>query len=301
MRRLRLALPWLVAAALLAAIAARVDLRATLDAARTADLRRWVPLALGFSALWLALDAVVLRGLFARAGAELSLGAMARVRAATYPWMALSFDLANAALVARVRRASGAPLVALAGAMLVHYACDLLALSSTAFAASLALDGPVVSVLRPLVLALALGALAVLAAARLGLSRLGRGPFATALAAYRASDLCRIVALRAGFYASFAAFVWGTLPCFGLQASFPDVLARMPLVQSAAALPIAPGGLGTAQAAMLALFAGFGPPERWLAYALLYSATLVAVRVPLGFAIWGVGARGQRRTLEGAA
>lgn len=291
MRIVRLALPWAVAAAILGAIALRVDLVATWDAARAADLRLWAPLALAFCALWLALDAVVLRALFARTGAELSLGAMAGARAATYPWMALSFDLANAALVARVRRATGVPLVALAGAMLVHYACDFLALSSTAFTASLALHDAVSTVLRPLVLAAALGAFAVLLLARLGLSRLGRGAFAAALASYGASDLARIVALRGAFYASFAVFVWTTLPCLDLHAPLVDVLARMPLVQSAAALPIAPGGLGTAQAAMLALFAGFGPPERLLAYALLYSATLLAVRVPVGFAVWGAGER----------
>jgi uncharacterized membrane protein YbhN (UPF0104 family) len=226
---------------------------------------------------------------------------MAATRAATYPWMALSFDLANAALVARVRRASGVPLARLGGAMLVHYACDFFALSATAFAASLTLDDRIAALLRPLALALALGALAALAAARLGRSRLGRGGFAAALRAFRTRDLARLVALRALFYASFAAFVWSTLPCLGLEVPFTGVLARMPLVQSAAALPIAPAGLGTAQAAMLALFAGFGPPERWLAYALLYSATLIALRVPLGFAVWGFAGSVRPRALEEAA
>jgi uncharacterized membrane protein YbhN (UPF0104 family) len=285
-RTSRLALPWLVGLAILAWLALRVDLPATLDAARGADLRRWLPLAFGFSALWLALDALALRALFARAGAPLGLAATALARAATYPWMALSYDLGNAALLARVRRASGAPLAALAGAMLVHYACDLLALFATASAASFALRDGAAAALRPFVLVLALGALGALAAARLGLSRVGRGSFGAALRGYRPRDLAALVGLRGALYASFALFVWSTLPCLGLRAPLLDVLARMPLVQSAAALPIAPGGLGTAQAAMLALFSDFGAPELWLAYGLLYSATLIAVRVPLGFAVW---------------
>ena len=300
MSTLRRAAPWLLAVVILTAIAWRVDLSATLEAARAADLRRWAPLALAFSALWLALDALALQGLFARVGATLGFRAMAGARAATYPWMALSFDLANAALVARVRRASAAPLAALAGAMLVHYACDFFALSATAFGASLALDDRIATLLRPILLALGLGVVALLAAARLGVSRLGRGDFAAALRAYRVRDLARLVALRATLYASFAAFVWSTLPCFALEVPFIDVLARMPLVQSVAALPIAPGGLGTAQAAMLALFAGFGPAERWFAYGLLYSATLIAVRVPLGFAVWGFAACMRQRALEEA-
>jgi uncharacterized membrane protein YbhN (UPF0104 family) len=287
MTRLRVALPWLCGAAILALVFARVDAGATLDAVRAANLRLYVPLAIAFTALWLALDAFVLRGLFARVGADLPFGAMVHARASTYPWMALSFDLANAALVAGLRKRSGVPVPSLFGAMLTHYVCDLVALSTLAAAAALALSGPYSALLRPVLVAVALATLAVLVGGRLGVSSLGRGKLAQALRAFRPRDLARVVALRWIFYASFAVFVWLTLPCFALRAPFLDVLARMPLVQSVAALPIAPGGVGTAQAAMLALFAGFGPPARWLAYSLAYGATLVLLRVPLGLVAWG--------------
>ena len=119
------------------------------------------------------------------------------------------------------------------------------------------------------------------------MSRLRETRLAAALRAFRARDLARIVALRWVFYASFAVFVWLTLPCFGLRVPFLGVLARMPLVQSIAALPIAPSGIGTAQAAMVAAFAGLGPSSSGLASALVYGLTLVALRLPLGFAAWG--------------
>jgi Lysylphosphatidylglycerol synthase TM region len=284
---IRLALPWLAGALILALLFARVDLAVTREAIADADLLVYVPVALAFTGVWLALDAFVLRGLFASVGAELSLVGMMQARAATYPWMAVSFDLANVALVNELRRATGAPLAQLAGAMLAHYGCDLVALSTIAAAASLALEGSFSSVLRPILLGLAGLALAVLVAARLGVARIGRGAFADALRSLRARDLARVVALRWLFYASFAVFVWATLPCFALRVPFLDVLARMPLVQSIAALPISPSGIGTAQAAMLALFTGFGPPARWLAYSLVYGLTLVLLRLPIGFAAWG--------------
>ena len=287
MKPIRLALPWLAGALILALLFARVDFAATLDAIEDAELLVYAPIALAFTGVWLALDAFVLRGLFACVGAELSFIRMARARAATYPWMALSFDLANVALVNELRRATGAPLAKLGGAMLAHYGCDLVALSTIAAAASLALDGPFAAILRPILLGLAGVAVAVVVAARLGVARIGRGAFADALRALRARDLARVVALRWLFYASFAVFVWATLPCFALRVPFLDVLARMPLVQSVAALPISPSGVGTAQAAMLALFAGFGPPARWLAYSLVYGLTLVLLRLPIGFAAWG--------------
>ena len=287
MTRLRPALPWLVALAILGILFARADLAATLVALKAADLRVYTPIAIAFTGLWLSLDAFVLRGLFARVGADLSFREMVGARAATYPWMALSFDLANAALVAGLRRSTGAPVVRLSGAMLAHYACDLVALLTIAAAASLALDGAFAEILRPLLFGLALVAVAILIGARLGVAMLGRGALASSLAAFRARDLARVVTLRWLFYASFAVFVWLTLPCFALRVPFLDVLARMPLVQSVAALPISPGGIGTAQAAMLALFAGFGPPADWLAYSLVYGLTLVVLRLPIGLAVWG--------------
>ena len=75
--------------------------------------------------------------------------------------------------------------------------------------------------MREYLLVLAVAAalwLYVLVAARLGLSRLGRGAFAVALRGYRAQDVALLVALRALLYASFALFVWSTLPCLGLRA-----------------------------------------------------------------------------------
>jgi uncharacterized membrane protein YbhN (UPF0104 family) len=287
MSRLRPALPWLVAAAILGLLFSRVDRGATLAALRDADLRAYAPIAVLFTGVWLALDAFVLRGLFARVGARLSFAEMARARAATYPWMALSFDLANVSLVAGLRRATGVPVASLTAAMLAHYACDFVALSTIAAAASLAIDGALGEALRPILLGLALAAVALLFAARLGVSRLRPTKLASSLRAFRAADLARVVALRWVFYASFAVFVWLTLPCFELRVPLLDVLARMPLVQSAAALPIAPSGLGTAQAAMVALFSEFGPTSSWLAYSLVYGLTLVVLRLPVGFAAWG--------------
>ncbi|MEX2207137.1 MAG: lysylphosphatidylglycerol synthase domain-containing protein [Myxococcota bacterium] len=287
MSRLRYALPWGVAASILGFLLARVDRGAMLAALRDADLRSYVPIALLFTGVWLALDAFVLRGLFARVGARLSFAEMALARAATYPWMALSFDLANVSLVAGLRRATGVPIASLTAAMLTHYACDLVALATIAATASLAIDGALAAALRPVLFGLALVAVTALLGARLGVSRLGATRLASALRVFRAGDLARIVALRGVFYASFAVFVWLTLPCFDLRVPFLDVLARMPLVQSVAALPIAPSGLGTAQAAMLALFAGLGPTSSWLAYSLVYGLTLVVLRLPVGFAAWG--------------
>ncbi len=300
MSRIRPVLPWLVAAVILALLFARVDLEATLAALGTADLYAYTPIAVVFTVLWLALDAFVLRAVFARVGATLSFREMVLARAATYPWMVLSFDLSNAALVAGLRRSSGVPVASLAAAMLAHYACDLVALATVAAVGAVASEGAFAAVLRPMLIGLALVAAGILVSARMGVARFGRGRLADAVRAFRPRDLARVVALRWLFYASFALFVWLTLPCFALDVPFLAVLARMPVVQSIAALPISPGGIGTAQAAMVALFSGFGPASSWLAYSLVYSLTLVLLRLPIGFAAWGgrASSAGERKTLQ---
>jgi uncharacterized membrane protein YbhN (UPF0104 family) len=286
LRGLRVALPWLAALALLALLFARVDAAATFDALRAGRLALYLPLACAFVGLWLAIDGCVLSALFSRVAGPVSWGRAMLLRAATYPVMALSFDLANAALLGLVRRHTSASLARVGGALLAHYLCDLLALSTLALAASLALDAPELRFLVP-----ALALFAAVLAALLVASHLGRGalvgrPVVEVLAELAPREIAGLVASRAVFYLSFALFAWLTLPAFGVRVPPADVLARMPVVMGIGSLPIAAGGLGTTQAAMLLLFARFGPPANVLAYSIAYSATLLVLRMPVGFAAW---------------
>ncbi len=293
MRNLRLTLPWLVGAAILAVLFWRIDATETLAALTSGDLSRYAPFALGFILLWLAIDAHVLGWLFSRIAGPIRYAEMVRLRARTYPLMVVSFDLANAALVASLCRATGAPLTRVAGGMLVHYLGDLAAVTGLAFGASLFVESPIVSVLRPLLGALCVGFIAILLAGRLGRGILRGRPVVESLSLLSASEIVRLVFSRAVFQASFVAFAWLTLPAFGLHVSSLDVAARMPLVLSIGALPITPGGLGTTQAAIAALFGEFGSPARLLAYGLVYGFTLM-LRLPLGLAFWLFSGRSER-------
>ena len=298
MRQLRIALPWLTALAILAFLFARIDAQATWSALARADALRYAGLACAFSLLWLALDATVLRNLFAPLGAELRWVDMLRERAATYPLMVVSFHLASAALVARLARRTPVGLARLGGGMLVHYLGDLAALAGVSLAAAWSLEGPLAGALRPLLAALALGAGALLIAGRLARRQLRERPIVDALADLSGADLALLVAGRCAWYASFSLFVWSTAPCFDLALPFADVVARTPLVLAIAGLPIAPAGLGTAQAALVVLFDTLGPQPQLLAYGLVFGATLIVLRLPIGaLALW----RGPRSLAHGEA
>jgi hypothetical protein len=289
-KTLRIALPWLGALAILSFLFYRIDAQATWSALADADVARYVVLACGFSLLWLAIDAAVLTRLFGALGAELGWLEMARERAATYPLMIVSFHLASAALVARLARRTRARLATLGGGMLVHYAGDLAALCSVSLAGALTLDGRLALALRLPLALLALGSAALLVAGRLARRRLIERPVVEALALLSGADLALLFAGRCAWYASFGAFVWSTAPCFDLAFSLGDVAARVPIVLAVAGLPIAPAGIGTAQAALLALFDGLGPQPRLFAYGLVFGATLIVLRLPIGaLALWRSG------------
>jgi hypothetical protein len=288
MRALQIALPWLVGLAILWVLLRRADPAATRAALAAGQLWRFVPLALLFALLWLALDAAILAWLFGRLLGPIGWSQMAWLRAATYPAMALSFHLGSVALVGALARLRGAPLARVTGGMLVHYLGDLTALACVAGLGSLLLRDEIASHLRVPLAALSASGVALLIGARWVRPWIRERPSLETLAALTEWDLARLVAARAAFHASFALFVWLSAPSFAVQLPLVEALARMPVVLGVASLPIAPGGVGTAQAAMSWLFADFGRPSAVLAYGLAYGLALIALRVPMGAIAWSV-------------
>ncbi|MCP4006034.1 MAG: hypothetical protein GY725_17750 [bacterium] len=295
MRFLRLALPWAIGVGIFFVLFWRIDAAETLAALKAGDLLRYAPIACGFIALWLAIDAYILHWLFSRIAGPLSFVEMVRMRAETYPVMVVSFDLASAALVAAICRRTGSPVTRVAGGMLVHYLGDLAAVTGLAFTASVFVDSPLIAGLRPLLAVLFIGFSAVLLAGRLGRGVLRGRPVVESLSELSVSEVARLIGSRVIFQASFAGFVWLTLPSFGLEVSALDAAARMPIVLSIGALPITPGGLGTTQAAISGFFGEFGDPAKVLAYGLVYGFTLIALRLPLGLGVWLLSGRLESR------
>jgi hypothetical protein len=294
MKTLRIAAPWLVGALIVLLLLQRGDPRATLAVLTSGELVRHVPIAAGFGLIWLALDAAGLAWLFSRGAAPIRWRDMAALRARSYPPMALSFHLGSAALAVLLQHATRAPLARITSALLLHYLVDLAALAAVALAGSLALDAAGAGWLRAGLATLALGLAAALLGCRLARRHLPGA--AAALGSLSASELARLGLLRAAFHASFAVFVWLTLPAFGIGLALGDVLARMPLVLAGGALPFTPAGLGTTQAAFVFLFRDLASEPALLAYAIAYGATLLALRLAIGFTAWLLA--GSRR-LEG--
>jgi len=291
-RTLRIAAPWLAAGLILVLLLQRVDARATLAALAHGDATRHVPIAAAFGLFWLALDAYGLTWVFTRAAAPLRWSEMVVLRARSYPAMAVSFHLGSAALAALLQRATGAGIERTASALLLHYLADLAALSAVACAGSLFLELPGGAALRVALAATSLGIGGCLLLCRLGRLQL---PGATrALGALGGGELAGLVLIRALFHASVSGFVWLTVPAFAISLRAADVVVGMPIVLAAGALPFTPGGLGTAQAAFVFVFHGLASEPALLAYALAYGATLLVLRLGVGFGAWLLPGRHER-------
>jgi len=69
---------------------------------------------------------------------------------------------------------------------------------------------------------------------------------------------------------------------FGVHIPIREVLAKFPVVSAVATIPVTPGGLGTAQAAVVELFQDAARPEVLLSISLLFAFTNMALKAVLG-------------------
>lgn len=299
---LRAALPWLGAAVLLALALGRSDLGAAQRALAAADWGRYAAAACVFALGWLLLDSLILARLVSRFHRPVGVRALLPLRGATYLLLVLSYDAAQAALALGLHRRHGIPLGALGGTFLFYYLVDVLTIATLASGGALvagdALGGRVRVALAAVAGAAVLALVALTALAR----RRGRLPgwlqrsrVLETLGRVRGRDAAEWMAWRAAFYASFVGFAALTMPAFGLAVPLAVLVPCVPVVMSLAALPISVSGVGSTQLAMLALYAGHAEPAALLAYSLVYTATLVAVRLPIGLACLPLASDALRR------
>jgi hypothetical protein len=289
---LRRALPWLVAAGLLAGLAWRVDLPAVAEALRRARWGRYMATASVFTLVWLALDSVVLARLVSRFHRPLSARQILPLRGASYLLMVLSYDAAQAGLGLALHRRYGIPALAMGGTYLFYYGVDvstiglLGSLGARAVPGELgrALQGALAALLAGVCVAFALLALFARAPEERVPRRLRGARLLETWRRARVRDVAEFVAWRASFYASFVAFAALSLPCFGIHVPLLALVGLVPVVMSVSALPITVAGLGSTQLAMWVLYAPFADPAPLLAYSVVYSATLVLFRVPVALA-----------------
>jgi hypothetical protein len=96
------------------------------------------------------------------------------------------------------------------------------------------------------------------------------------------SDVAILMSIRSVYFSGFVGLFWLGCLAFNIDAPFGVIMASMPPILIAAALPITPAGLGTQQAAMLFFWKGYGDPAAILAFGLAFPIGVTLARCLLG-------------------
>ncbi len=312
-KTIRTVAPWLVAVAILALVARRIPLeeaKAALASGPMAWLALW---ALFEIAVTLPFDAWAMRQTFAAGGVTLPFRELFWARGASLLLGALNHTAGQGGLgvyLARRgvggRRAAGLVLFGFG----IHGVAAILAAVLAYPFGGRAVEGLGVVLLAGVGSVASYFAL-LAAAPRLARTTLGGRIAGLALLqpllAAGVRGHLKALAARLGHYAIVLLVLWGAFRIWGIPVPLGAGLALQPIVLLLAALPITPGGLGTAQAAQVILFsqwvAAQEPAAReatMFTYSLAHHVLGLAAQCAIGLACAAVLARRARRSPETA-
>jgi uncharacterized membrane protein YbhN (UPF0104 family) len=283
--------PWVLAAAVLAWLFARVPIERVLEALEQVSAWRLVALSAAAVAGILIADSVALFLAFRASlpATPLTAGEVVQMRGASYLLAALSWGVGQGGLVWLLRRRHGVPIAAGAGAVFLASGALLVVIVAAVgvgIAAGAVPDRPELHWTAVVLMAGIPVYLLVIAIRPRFLAEraLLRPLFDAGVRGTAQVTLARALHMGIMVAGHFAA-----LRLFGIEVPPAAALARVPVMLLIAALPIAPSGLGTGQAAAVTLFAEYagGATEEEqaaavLAYSLSYHAICTALVMAVG-------------------
>lgn len=300
--RLKVWLPWGVAAAILAFLLVSVDRRALLDAIATGPYETLLALVPVVVLAILAADVLAIQASFRLTGIAAPYRGLFVARGASYLLGLLSAAVGQGSMGLYLHRSGASPLYA-AGTILFLFATQgaTLVLLAAAGAAALAATGVAGPLAGPLLAVLA-GGLA------LGLVVLGIEPrwltrFQILSPFFRAGvrGFLTAVLWRIPHVLALAGGLWLGLRIWGVAVPLAQGAVRLSGVLLISALPVSPAGLGTTELALVKLMSPFASgadaaarDSSILAFALLYRLFAIGVQVVIGLVCLG------RLTRQGA-
>jgi hypothetical protein len=302
-RRAKSLAPWLVAAGALAWLVHLVPVRALLSALERVAPGRYVALVAGFVLSCLVADAFALSVTFRRAlpGVRVKPLEVVIIRALAYLPGLLHNGLGQGGVAWLLHRRRGVPLGDAAGAMVLAMGGNVIMVSTCAAAALLLGFAPEAGLFRSMLLGLGATLVVYLALIATRPRWLVGRPVLKPLFDAGIGGHLLVAAARLPHFGVQIGFHWLAMRAFGVATPLAQAAMRLPIMFVIGSVPVTPAGLGTAQAAALALFSpfagGVGEAERQaavLAYSLSIEtlSTIGSCLLGLGF-LAGARARGR--------
>lgn len=284
----RILLPWVGAVAIVGFLFWQVPFAKVWAAALGAELAWGAPALVAGVVFWFLLDSWAYAYLISRFNVPFSWADGRALRGVTYLIAAVNWNAGTASIILYLRRFNRVPVLEATSSIFFYTNLDLLVLVGLAFAgASFLGASPEIERLRTLS-----GAALLLGAAVLWvmmaswprwpwLQRVRSGPIFRAFRLARTVDFVVLLAVRMAYFAGFLAIFYFGGRAFGIEAPFVLVLASVPIILMAGALPLTPGGVGTQAAAMLFFWSGTGDEAAIVAFGLVFPVAVILVRVVL--------------------
>ncbi|MFM8411863.1 MAG: hypothetical protein ACKOCT_16480 [Alphaproteobacteria bacterium] len=283
-RFLRAALPWLLTLAIAAFLVRRWDLQRVADTLSQARWGLFFALMLPWSMAYLALDTAAVTEAARRFLADVRWADVLPARAATYVLSLVNGNVAQGGLAVWLAGRLGAPVLASAGVFLFLAFVEIsqLVLYSSVGVALTGTRVPGLGRFYVLAWAVLVGWLAW-AARRPERDAKGTAGLLSAFSRARIPDYLAILGIKSVSLALAILVHWRALRLFGIEVPLVALLANLPLIFLASAVPLSAGKLH-ASVAWALLLGGYAAEEKLGAYSLASHLTFLVSNALLGLA-----------------
>ncbi|MBU1167949.1 MAG: flippase-like domain-containing protein [Proteobacteria bacterium] len=281
---------WLCAFMVLFFLFKRVDTAKVIEAMRYARMDLYLPMAIIFVILWFLIESQNLMFLFNLFGHNLSFREMRTIRGASYLLMIINYNLGLGAVAWYLKKRNGIPLVRASSVMFFYYFVESVGITFFAMFGCMLIMGQAPHVYLKIVLIAGCMCLSYITLffmyrflpAAGFLRRFRENPLFASFHEATFSGYFKLSGLRVIYFVSFIIFFFFGLQCFQVHVPLITLTGLVPVIFFIGNIPITPFGIGTIQAAMLFFFAPYGPAENILSFSIVYSATLLFLRAPIG-------------------
>jgi len=284
-------LSWVSGILIVGFLLSQVDLAILKKAAVEANIILFLLYLSIFILFWLLFESQNLYVLIKYFGYKAKYIDILAIRASTYLLMMLNYGLGTGGILLELNRKSGISLKHSSAVVLLYVNADNISLALLTFIPGLLfLEIMPTKIMIPLlavaasfiITTICLIIFIKLYAVYMRHNNGTRSFFATIvfeLSNFKFRRYFIIVALRTLYFASFSLFMYVAIPCFGFYVPFTALLALLPPIFFVGIIPITPAGIGTTQAAMLALFSPYGDQSKILLFSLTYTCSLILFRL----------------------
>lgn len=282
-------MPWIAAVLLFIFLFWKIDINKFIEALYLADLSVYIPLAIAFILIWFLVESQNLTKLFQYFGHEITYTEMLPIRGLTYLLMIINYGLGVGGIAYYVKKSSGIPLLHSSSLMIYYTLIESISLSFLAIIGCLlatdssGITDKLLIICTALFSGYILGFVLYRYLPEKGLlKKLKNNALLKAFNEATFMNCLMLFFWRGLYFITFILFFYFAVRSFHMDIPMLSLAAYVPIIFFLGNIPVTPLGLGTIQAGMLYFFKDYGSDANILAFSIVYSATLLLLRAPLG-------------------